>query len=133
LPAAADAVLAGTKPLGEAYAEAIKARDDLDSEARRLDRLRQRAPDLADLVDDGRMRLTEAQSAYETRQEDERRERLAVLEFLNAMDRHLDNLAAGARRANVIAHLTEPEDRRRAQALCRAWIKNLSETLEVLS
>ena len=42
---------------------------------RRLARLRERAPDLADLVDEGRMRLTEAQSAWQTREEDARRAR----------------------------------------------------------
>jgi hypothetical protein len=132
LPEAADAVLVGTKSLSDAYAEAIKVREDLDSETRRLERLRQRAPDLADLVDDSRMRLTEAESAYETRQEAARRERLAVLAMLDGMERLLDAVATGKRRANVVAHLTQADDRKRAQTLCRAWIKNLTETLEAL-
>jgi hypothetical protein len=57
LPEAADAVLAGTLPLADAYAQALKIRDDRDSDQTRLQLLRERSPDLADLVDEGRMAL----------------------------------------------------------------------------
>lgn len=129
LPELADAVLAGTKPLHEAYAEAQKTKADLDSDVKRQARLRERAPDLADLVDDGRMKLVEAESAYATRQEFDRRQRQATLEVTNELERLLDMLAAGKRRANFVEHT---EDKPRVRGLFKAWIKNLSETLEDL-
>jgi hypothetical protein len=132
LPQAADAVLAGTKSLNDAYAEAMEARADLESEAKRITRLKQRAPDLGDLVETGQMKLVEAESAYETRQEETRRQRQAVLELLNGLERMLDVLASGKRRANVVEHLQQPDDKKHAAALMRAWIKNLTETLEEL-
>jgi hypothetical protein len=132
LPEAADAVLAGTKPLSEAYAEAIKARESLDSEARRLDRLRERAPDLADLVDDARMRLTEAESAYETRLEDARRQRHVVLQLLDDMEHLSGALDEGSRRDHIIETLRQPEDQQRAREVFARWHRNLTDALEVL-
>jgi hypothetical protein len=132
LPQVADAVLAGTKSLGEAYEEAQTVKAGQDSEAARLTRLRERASDLADLVDEGRVKLLEAESLYETRQEEARRQRHVVLELLNGMERMLDVLADGKRRAHVVEHLGQPDDKRRARSLFKQWIQNLSATLEEL-
>jgi vacuolar-type H+-ATPase subunit I/STV1 len=132
LPEIAELVMAGTKPLDEAYQEAQRLKEQADAEPKRLERLRRRAPDLADLVDDGRMKLLEAESAYETRREETRRQRQAVLELFNGLERMLDVLASGKRRANVIEHLQQSDDKKRAQGLLRAWINNMSETLEEL-
>lgn len=132
LPDVAAAVLAGDTSLSDAYAEALKARADLDSDIKRRERLRDRAPDLADLVDEGRVALLEAESIHATRQEDRRRQRLATLEVVNGLDRLLDVLAEGKRRAAFLEDLSQPEDRDRARALLTQWIANLSDTLEAL-
>jgi hypothetical protein len=132
LPQVADAVLAGAKSLGEAYAEAQAVKTSQDSEVQRLERLRERAPDLADLVDEARMRLVEAESAYLTRQEDARRHRQAIFEMLDGLERTVDHFAAGKRRADLIAHLTQPGDRERARAILKQWLTNLTGTLEDL-
>ena len=129
LPELADHVLAGTKPLNEAYAEAQRLKEQADDEPPRLARLRERAPDLADLVDEGRMRLTEAESAHATRQEDARRQRQANLDILNGLDRMFAVFADDKQRREFVDSLTA-DDRRRAMTLLRAWIKNFSITVE---
>jgi hypothetical protein len=131
MPEIADMVMAGTKPLNEAYTEAQRLKEQADSEPARLARLRERAPDLADLVDEGRMRLTEAESAYLTREEDVRRERQAILNVIDGFERMVDEFSDGKRRAHLVAHL-QPEDRKRARATLTQWIKNLTATVEAL-
>jgi len=132
VPELADRVMAGTKPLNEAYVEAQRLKDQAESEPRRLERLRERAPDLADLVDESRMTLLEAESAYQTRQEDQRRQRQAVLDTLDGLERLIDVFAEGKRRAHIVEQLQQPEDHRRAQTILQQWIANLSATLELL-
>lgn len=129
IPELADRVLAGTTPLDEAYAEAQRLKKQADEEPPRLARLREQAPDLADLVDEGRMRLTEAESAQATRLEDERRQRQANLDILNGLDRMFVVFADDKQRSNFVESLTA-DDRRRASALLLAWITNLSATVE---
>lgn len=83
-PELADAVMAGTMPLNEAYAEARQRKEATESreeQVRRAERdlalLRAQAPDLADLVAEERMALREAIAAYrerEQRKEERRRE-----------------------------------------------------------
>lgn len=131
-PQVAAAVLAGTKSLNDAYGEALKAREDLDSEATRRTRLRDRAPDLADLVDSERMTLIEAEAAYSGRLEEARRQRQACLEILKGLEEMLDVFGTKKRRAHLIEHLAKSEDKTRATTLLRAWVKNLSDTLEEL-
>jgi ParB-like chromosome segregation protein Spo0J len=67
----AESVLAGVKPLDLAYQEAARAKQAADSEAARLDRLREQAPDLADLVTEERFSLNEALAAAEQRRIEE--------------------------------------------------------------
>lgn len=129
LPEIADLVMAGTKPLNDAYQEAQRLKEQSDAEPKRLERLRDRASDLADLVDEGRMSLPEAESAYTTRLGEERRERQAVLDVIEGLERHLDLFAEGPRRHHVIEMLRDaPEQQVRVRALLRQWITNLSET-----
>lgn len=132
LPEIADLVMAGTKPLSEAYADAQQFKVDQDSETQRLARLRERAPELADLVDEGRMRLAEAESAYATRQEAARRQRQAILDTLDGFERMVDVFADGKRRTDFVEHLYQPGDRDRARDLLLQWITNLSATVEAL-
>jgi hypothetical protein len=129
VPELADRVLAGTTPLNDAYAEAQRLKEQADAEPPRLARLREHAPDLADLVDEGRMRLTEAESAHATRQEDERRQRQANLDILNGLDRMFVVFADDKQRHAFVESLTA-DDRQRASALLLAWISNLSATVE---
>jgi ParB-like nuclease domain len=132
VPELADLVMAGTKPLNEAYAEAQRLKEQADAEPQRLARLRGRASDLADLVDEGRMTLIEAESAYLTRQEDHRRQRQAVLDTLDGLERLLDMFAEGKRRAHVVEYLQQPDDHRRAKGLLTQWAHNIAATLEAL-
>jgi hypothetical protein len=129
LPEIADLVMAGTKPLNEAYQEAQRLKEQADAEPKRLERLRERASDLADLVAEGRMSLPEAESAYTTRQGEERRARQAVLDVIEGLERHLDLFAEGPRRQHVIEILRNaPDEQHRVRALIRQWMINLSET-----
>lgn len=92
-PELADAVMAGTMPLNEAYAEARQrkeATENREEQARRAERdlslLRAHAPDLADLVAEERMPLREAVAAYrerEQKREEERRD--STLSFGSAV------------------------------------------------
>jgi hypothetical protein len=132
LPEIADHVLAGTTPLNEAYAEAQRLKEQADAEPLRLTRLRQHAPDLAELVDEGRMRLTEAESAHATRLEDVRRQRQANLDILNGLERMFVVFADERQRRDFVESLTV-EDRYRARTLLRPWISNLTATVEDLS
>jgi hypothetical protein len=61
----------GTRKLDEALDEAKAAQKQLETADQQLDRLRQQAPDLAELVDEERMNLSEAFGAFEQRQIDE--------------------------------------------------------------
>ncbi len=78
----ADAVMAGTVPLNEAYAEARQrkeAKESREEQLRRAERelaaLRTAAPDLADLVTDERVSLREAMAVQREREELERENR----------------------------------------------------------
>lgn len=133
VPELADRVLAGTTPLNDAYAEAQRLKDQADAEPKRLEKLRARAADLADLVDEGRMSLLEAESAHETRLGEERRLRQAFVLTIGEMERLLDYFADQKRRAHVAHVLSDATDeKRRVRGLLKQWIKNLSDTLEAL-
>lgn len=71
----ADSVLAGIKPLDAAYKEAQAAKQAQMGESARMERLRAEASDLADLVTEERMSLSEAIAANDKRQS-ERAERI---------------------------------------------------------
>lgn len=131
LPEIADLVMAGSKPLNDAYQDAQRLKEQAEAEPPRLERLRGRAPELAELVDEGRMRLTEAESAYAGRQEDARRQRQAILDILAGLDRMVDEFADGKRRADLVEHL-QADDRLRARQLMTTWISNLIATVEAL-
>jgi ParB-like chromosome segregation protein Spo0J len=65
-PELADPVVAGTKPIDEAYDEARKRKKSVGIDTR-MSRLREDAPDLADQVDDETLTLDEAVAALDAR------------------------------------------------------------------
>jgi hypothetical protein len=81
-PTVAPAVFAGTRTLNDAYAEAVKVRDQNESVEGRLQRLTEGAFDLATQVREQTMSLLEAEGAYqgrlaEAKRVEEERERRA--------------------------------------------------------
>lgn len=80
----ANAVLSG-KPLKDAYDAAVQSKEKNDKEQFAVGELRKEHPDLADLVDDGEMTLTEALSIRDQRRMDAARaERVAPIDSLVA-------------------------------------------------
>jgi hypothetical protein len=82
LPTVAPALLVGDRSLADAYAEAVKVRDQNQSVEGRLQRLGEGAPDLAAQVREETMPLLEAEGAYqgrlaEAKRVEEERERRA--------------------------------------------------------
>ena len=116
----------------DAYQDAQRLKEQAEAKPPRLERLRSRAPELAELVDEGRMRLAEAESAYTTRLEDARPQRQAILDTLDGFDRMVDVFADGKRRADFVEHLSQADDRQRTRDLLTQWIKNLTATVEAL-
>jgi hypothetical protein len=66
LPETAKAVLTG-KPLDEAYKEALAEKDSNESEGAKIERLKARSPDLAELVEANKLPLADAIAADEER------------------------------------------------------------------
>jgi ParB-like chromosome segregation protein Spo0J len=90
LPEMAELVLIGVKTLNEAYEEARELKDRTDSEPVRLKRLKEIAPDLADLVAEERMALNEAMAAAEARALKERTQRQALWTLLEELIERAD-------------------------------------------
>lgn len=132
LPTVADAVLAGSKPLAEAYAEAQAIKAAQASEGSRLARLRDIAPDLADLVVEGRLTLIGAESEQGRRVEEQRQARQIAFDTLDNLDRMFDLLGAAKARMHFADVLREPTDRKRARTAVDHWIAVLTATREVL-
>jgi ParB-like chromosome segregation protein Spo0J len=82
-PDLADAVIAGTRSLDDAYAEARQRKADLDSDERKLERLAEAAPDLADAVVERGMALNEALAASSERERERQEEQRDAIELLN--------------------------------------------------
>lgn len=89
-PAAADAVLAGTRPLNEAYEEAKRLKASADGLPVRMKRLQEEAPDLADLVKEERMKITDAEAALNARIAEAERRRKTFWELLTRTENVLD-------------------------------------------
>lgn len=66
-------VLAGTTSLNEAYQQAQQRKQAAEGDTAKMERLRQTHPDLADLVVEERMSLTEAEAAGRERDDQHRR------------------------------------------------------------
>jgi ParB-like chromosome segregation protein Spo0J len=107
-------VLGGDLALNDAYTaaqEAKRLKENAEEEARRrrieFQRLRSEADDLADLVEEGRMSLKEAQAALRERQQEARREREAVTQNLRRGLEHLHPgpWTAEKRAAHLADHL----------------------------
>jgi ParB-like nuclease domain len=75
----------GNKKLDLALAEVKTARDAMSSEKEMLSRLRQEAADLADLVEEDRMKPREAIAALDTRIEDAERKRISATQLLASL------------------------------------------------
>ena len=79
------AVRLGIEPLNDAYATASVNKQKSDDEQSAVDQLRKEHPDLADLVDDGEIKLAEAIKIRDERREDKKRaERIAPIDLLVA-------------------------------------------------
>jgi hypothetical protein len=121
--AVALAILAGPKLFDEALKEATAARDLQASEEAQMTRLRDGAPDLADLVIEGRMTLTEALAAHEERK---KRVREAIEDGKRAAELGLIGfVTAVATIGNAMTVTSQsrgatPSSRRRASALASA-------------
>jgi hypothetical protein len=76
------AVRDGTKKLDEALGEVKRAQDALITDEERLTQLRNEAPDLADLVDEDRMKPTEAIAALEQRAAERRNAQSGATQLL---------------------------------------------------
>lgn len=79
------AVRDGITPLDEALAEVKKARDALSSDEAMLTRLRAEAPDLADLVDEDRMKPKEAVTVLVSRIDEIERKRATATQLLASL------------------------------------------------
>lgn len=120
------AVMAGTLPLNEAYAEArqqkeaTKSREEQAEHAERdLAMLRASAPDIADLVDEERIPLQEAVAVKRQRDEEDRREREDVTQtaaravlnlwavLVQGPDRIADRWVDGINRQKDYGEMTE--------------------------
>ena len=73
-PELVDSVIAGKRPLNEAYAEAQKRKEDAASDEFKSARLRKEAPDLAEQVAEERLSLAEANAAFLAREEEKEKE-----------------------------------------------------------
>ena len=107
-------VLAGVIALNDAYETALESKrlkDNAEEEGRRrrieLERLRGQADDLADLVEEGRMSLKEAQAALREREAEAQRERTAVTQNLRRGLEHLHPApwSTEERAAHIATHL----------------------------
>lgn len=74
-PDLVDAVVSGERPLNDAYAEAQRRKQAVDSNAKNIAKLRENASDLADLVVEERMTLGEAIGAWQERERKKAEER----------------------------------------------------------
>ena len=125
-PELADAVMAGTMPLNDAYAQARQRKDEKETrqeQAMRTERdlaaLRIHAPDLADLVAEERIPLRDAVAAKRQRDEEERREREDVTQttaravvnlwaiLVQGPDRIADRWVDGINRQKDYGEMTE--------------------------
>lgn len=95
-PELVEDVIDGAVPLDAAYKEAQDRKATAGSESARLERLRGSAPDLADLVREERMTLTEAQGAAEARRLDEGRQTRVATQYLADSIKPLANTAMTA-------------------------------------
>jgi hypothetical protein len=108
-PDLAASVLSGVRVLDEAYAEVLRQRQAAQADETRLARLTEVAPDLAELVREGRINLMAAETERDERAEKRRRQTEADVRAVLALAQQLDDLA-GARMQRVAAlHSSNPE------------------------
>lgn len=84
-----DLVMSGDESLNEAYKEAMRRKISKEDKAGSLATLRANHPDLADLVDEGRMVLSEALAASDDRKRNDRANRAAIfMTFRDVLKHH---------------------------------------------
>ena len=112
----AAAVRDGTKKLDEALKEVKAAREALETQESRLTKLRDGAPDLADLVDEDRMALNEAIAALDQRLHDaaekEKNQREVALRIAEDAYRSIVSWGNEEFSAHMRERIEEPEFRR---------------------
>jgi hypothetical protein len=129
-PEIAAAVLAGTKPLNEAYEEAKALKERADELPARLKRLRELAPDLADLVHDEKLTINEGMAAAEKRKSDERVRRQGVWDFLHQLESLIRLMEVPAQVQDVIdvcnKFPNEWTGRQPVKTILKVWINGLA-------
>lgn len=100
-------VLAGNKPLSEAYSQAIALSQETESEAAQIERLRQNAPDLAELVDAGKLKAAEAVAACNQREAKARAEEESRRETLIRMSVEAFACVSGYANEKSVANIVE--------------------------
>jgi len=133
-PGLADPVLAGTKPLNEAYEEAKLMRDRAEALPARMERLRKEAPDLADIVEEGRLSINEAVAASDRRRTDARIRRQGPWDFFDRLERDIVLVEAPAQineTVTVLAHFAkECRTKRPPMEIVDIWIQGLQNIKE---
>ena len=135
-PELGDAVLNGATPLDYAYQQAQDRKKAAESTTAQMDRLQRVAPDLAQLVVEERMVLSEALAAEREREERDRQHRQLttrlVSQALRVLDPVDDSPAALARRLDEATDVAFPDDTeltaarlKAAAAVLTAWAKLL--------
>ncbi|MGH9958339.1 MAG: hypothetical protein ACREBC_14600, partial [Pyrinomonadaceae bacterium] len=94
-PMLVDQVLIGGMPLNEAYEEAKTRKAQEELFAGQVAKLREQAPDLADLVEHGQMSLTKAQTKLDERIQKERRFKYGLAAALHELANRLCVLDEG--------------------------------------
>jgi hypothetical protein len=134
LPELAAQVRDGTTTLSEGYAKAQLEHKATEGAEQSVQSLRKQAPDLAELVDEERMRLQEALAALDKRKREERNQREALYGLLEKQQVFAPTLE-GPQLKNLITTITAyPEEcslketKKLANRLATGW-RNLAEAL----
>ncbi len=134
-PDVASEVLAGVKPLNEAYKDALKRKANSDGLPERLKRLRTIAPDLADLVKEERMKLIEAEAAADARIAEEERRRKTFWDLLSRTENVLEWTSTAKdieRGSNYIKEFSDECPIKNPKRTFAAWARQLQKLSEEL-
>ena len=85
-----DLVMSGDESLNDAYGEAMRRKKAKSDKSGSLATLRESSSDLADLVDEGRMELSEALAADNERKKNDRANRVAIYNVFKDIFKHYE-------------------------------------------
>jgi hypothetical protein len=110
-PEMVEAIIAGGPTgLDEAYAEAQRRKALKGANETRFDALQAQAPDLADLVREERMKLSEAEAAQRDREEKAQAERRNSVRIMDGIDKHIHYLDGVFLQQAVANYRNFPDD-----------------------